>query len=407
MGRDATEPIQPGSIRRTERARFAKETIHKTVPALLHSIPRARRGIETAHLLVDLPRVNPGGSSNNPKRKPKGKRGEDKDEHDPSSADAPPPGIRIRIVDADTLAAVSLFTPSAGKSAPAKTAVLCMASPLRPGGGVFTGAQSQEESLCVRTTLYWSLREDYYRLPPLGCVYTPDVLVFRDEENKDLAKKERFYVDVISCAALRFPETEGGRYENVADREQMWEKMRLVMRAAARGGVGNVVLGAWGCGAYGNPVEEVAEGWKKVLVGAGKGGRGKVEVWEGIEEVVFAISTKTVEGKQQLEGFQKVFEGVAYEDKEPEAQEREAVEAEKDEDDPEEIRLRDIQELTEQIQIKEAQLDRIKNESLRERIAELVTSLKKELVIKSNPQGHSADEDSPEVEEGEGSASKT
>lgn len=272
---------------------------------------------------------------------------------------------------------------------------------------MFTGAQSQEESLCVRTTLYWSLREDYYRLPPLGCVYTPDVLVFRDEENRDLAKRDRFYVDVISCAALRFPETEGGRYENVADREQMWEKMRLVMRAAARGGVGNVVLGAWGCGAYGNPAEEVAEGWRKVLVGAGKGGRGKVEVWEGIEEVVFAISTKTVEGRQQLEVFQKVFEGVAYEEKEPEAQEREPVEAEKDEDDPEEIRLRDIQELTEQIKIKEAQLDRIKNESLRERIADLVTSLKKELVIKSNPQGHSDDEDIPEVEEAEGSASKT
>lgn len=357
--------------------------------------------------------MNPGGGGNASKKKrSKGKRGEDKDEreHEPSSsskeADVPSSGIRIQIVDADTLAAVSNFEPPQGKSAPEKTAVLCMASPLRPGGGVFTGAQSQEESLCVRTTLYWSLREDYYRLPPLGCVYTPDVLVFRDEDNKDLAKKDRFYVDVISCAALRFPETDGGKYENSADREQMWEKMRLVMRAAVKGGVSNIVLGAWGCGAYGNPVEEVAEGWKKVLVGAGKAGRGRVEMWEGIEKVVFAISSKTAEGKQQLESFQKVFEGVAHEEKEPEPEGEGGVGAEKDEDDPEEIRLRDIKELTEQIEIKEAQLDRIKNESLRERIAELVVSLKKELVIKSHPPAHSDSGDGPEAE-GVESSSKT
>jgi len=46
-----------------------------------------------------------------------------------------------------------------------------MASPLRPGGGVLTGATSQEEFLCARTTLYPSLREKFYRRKPsLSCL---------------------------------------------------------------------------------------------------------------------------------------------------------------------------------------------------------------------------------------------
>jgi len=52
-------------------------------------------------------------------------------------------------------------------------------------------------------------------------------------------------------------------------------------------------LGAWGCGAYGNPVGEIARAWKKVLSGEEKKKRtGKArssESWDGIEDVVFAI----------------------------------------------------------------------------------------------------------------------
>lgn len=295
--------------------------------------------------------------------------------------------MKIRILDADTFTAATALVKSmpVSKTALAKVAVLSMASPLRPGGGVFTGATSQEESLCVRSTLYPSLREGFYRLPPLGSIYTPDVLVFRDEDNKDLPKRDRFYVDVISSAALRFPEVEAGRYEKAGDRELMWEKMRGVMRVAVQGGVSKIVLGAWGCGAYGNPVEEVADGWRRVLVAsAGKGGRGGKEEWDGVEEVVFAISTKQAEGKNQLEVFRKVFEGVALEEEVKEV----TVQVDVNEED--EILARDIHDLEEAIRLKEGQLDQVKNESLRKRIAEVLVNLRKELAIKSGQGGPSS-----------------
>lgn len=359
MGRETSEPAPPpASVRRAERSRFAKETIHKTIPALLNSNPRARRGVEGVQLLTDLPRVPVS-----------------------SGKAADKPAMKIRILDVDSFAAAAVLAKSSvsgsGKAAPPKVAVLSMASPLRPGGGVFTGATSQEESLCVRSTLYPSLREEFYRLPPLGSIYTPDVLVFRDEGNKDLSKRDRFYVDVISCAALRFPELEGGRYEKAADREQMWGKMRAVMRAAVQGGVSKVVLGAWGCGAYGNPVEEIADAWRRVLIAsAGKGGRGNKEEWDGVEEVVFAISTKHAEGEHQLEVFRKVFEGVAIEEEIGEI----PTEAEVNRED--ETLAEDIHDLEEAIKLKESQLDQIRNEDLRKRVAEVLVKLKRELATK-------------------------
>jgi uncharacterized protein (TIGR02452 family) len=183
-----------------------------------------------------------------------------------------------------------------------------MASPLRPGGGVLTGAGSQEEYLCARTTLYASLHESFYRLPEVGGIYTPDVLVFRhwDGSAGELPKAERFYVDVVSSGMLRFPDLEdvgaagegGGegeerRYAEQKDRELVLRKMRAVLRMVRGKGVDRVVLGAWGCGAYGNPVGEVAAAWRRVLLGKGKGRGGTglgagSESWEGLE-VVFAI----------------------------------------------------------------------------------------------------------------------
>lgn len=176
-----------------------------------------------------------------------------------------------------------------------------MASPLRPGGGILTGATSQEEFLCARTTLYPSLSETHYRLPDLGGIYTPDVLVARSSSPRAemLPARDRFFVDVLSAAMLRLPDIEESdgeaAYAEDKDREAVRNKMRAVMRIFRAKGVDRVVLGAWGCGAYGNPVEEVARAWKTVLCGGGRAARkagrasGGSEGWEGLQ-VVFAIA---------------------------------------------------------------------------------------------------------------------
>lgn len=300
----------PASQRRDIRAKKAKQTANKDIPALLQAYPRARKGIEAAELIVDPPSVPLQLSSQDldaARQKKSKKEGVSKDDNAQQN-DQITPTLTIRIAYIDTLqAAAQLFSESKDRKSKTsnKIAVLNMASPLRPGGGFFTGATSQEESLCMRTTLYPSLREEFYRLPEIGGIYTHEVLVFRsyDSEATDLPKTERFFVDVITSGMLRFPEVEEGsdgekRYVDQKDRDLVERKMRAVLRMAVAKGVKRLVLGAWGCGAYGNPVVEVARLWRKVLSGSAtpagqkssrkKGSISVIEDWSGLE-ILFAI----------------------------------------------------------------------------------------------------------------------
>lgn len=88
--------------------------------------------------------------------------------------------------------------------------------------------------------------------------------------------------------AVRNPPLEGdqgefGRYQDPETRALMKEKMRVVLRVAARHGHRVLVLGALGCGAFGNPRGEVVACWKEVLV--------EEEEFRGgwWEKVVFAV----------------------------------------------------------------------------------------------------------------------
>ncbi|KAH7320596.1 hypothetical protein B0I35DRAFT_427447 [Stachybotrys elegans] len=280
MGR--TEPSTrppPAAARRDARAKRAKATINQVIPSLLTTHPRAKNGIDAARLIVDIP---PNNSSSGSKGTPGGQ----------DSA------RRNRLMVADTLTAARRAMASSeapGQDVP-KTAILNMASPLSPGGGFLNGASSQEESLCMRTTLLPSLKDEYYRLPELGAIFSPDIMVFRDEDSYEiLPKGERWFVHCISAAMLRNPELDHddmGRatYANDQDRHVAMQKMRMVMRICEAQEIKKVVLGAWGCGAYGNPINEIAAAWKKVLMPRrDPKGKAKKETWPGVEEVIFAI----------------------------------------------------------------------------------------------------------------------
>ena len=277
----------PNNLSKADIAKNAKTFINKTLPTILKSNKRAQDGVKASRLFT-----NPAPSESN-------------------HSDEAVPRISCRV--ADTLEAAGHLNSTPGSGKKPRIAILNMASPLRPGGGVLTGATSQEESLCSRTTLYPALREEFYRLPEIGGVYTPDVLVCRgwDKSSTDLfPTKDRFYVDVVTAAMLRFPDikaqsgdSENAKkkkddtmvYEREADRELALAKMKAVMRTLQANGVDRVVLGAWGCGAYANPVNEIAQGWRKVLLGGNKKGKGKsakqVDHW-GDMEIVFAINNR-------------------------------------------------------------------------------------------------------------------
>lgn len=337
MGRDTPSVGQPpAAFRKNVRSKKAKATLNKVIPALLTTHPRAKRGVDSSELIVQPRAQEPLDTSS---------REKSTSSSTPTSTD---PQLKLRVTDTLTAAHELQFDPITQKrdssNRNSRVGILNMASMLAPGGGFLNGASGQEASLCMRTTLLPSLKDEFYRLPEVGGIYTPDVLVFRDEQDNDLEKRDRYFIDCVSAGMLRFPTvtvdeaTGRGSYTNSKDRDLVLEKMRAVMRVFQAKGVSTVVIGAWGCGAFGNPVGEIASAWKKVLLGgkqANRNKKGKREVWTGIEAVVFAIKDAGLAG-----AFGEAFgDGLLVEEAEDDpGQDND------DDDDGEAAKLRELQE---------------------------------------------------------------
>lgn len=418
-------PLAQQSHRKDQRAKHARLTINKTIPNLLKTIYRARQGILHAELIVDPQVTQPMGSSlkqevlkpeskaTSGSKKKRGKKGRDDDQDNNDQVPIPVPSVKksrsddlgpilYKIQVADTLQAAQMLhsqLPKKPKIPNQNIAVLNMASPLRPGGGVLNGATSQEESLCIRTTLLSTLREEWYRLPEVGGAWSPDVCVFRvptiEGTDQELGRRDRFYVDVISAGMLRFPEVviktatvpegevddvEDGDdlaetekvYVNDADREMVLKKIRGVMRILQAKGAERVVLGAWGCGAYGNPVGEIVTLWKKVLFGRGRRGKNKdPEVlgsqWKPLKEIVFAIKDR-----KMAEEFAKSWgDDIAIE--------YGAVRERISTVGGNEVEKRHLEELKEKIRVLESQLEQVKTPLLRQGVENALATLQGQL----------------------------
>lgn len=136
---------------------------------------------------------------------------------------------------------------------------------------------------------------------------SPDVVVFRDTLDNNLVElpaDQRYVAAVMTVAAPRFPalKTTAEGEEVFAEEsvvEELREKVRLVLRMAAGEGVGRLVLGAMGCGAYGCPPRAVASVMKRVL------GEEEFEGW--FESVDFAVYAKGPEGMRNFEAFREIF----------------------------------------------------------------------------------------------------
>lgn len=187
--------------------------------------------------------------------------------------------------------------------------VLNMANAQHGGGGWLKGALAQEEAICYRSSLSFTLKRRYYPIPDFGGIYSPSVLVMRESlagghHLLDLSDPASLpVVSVVSVAAVRDPDViggqgEAGRYKYGKVRLVMKEKMRVVLRIAAGMGHRSLVLGALGCGAFGNPRGEVVMCWKEVLTEREFSGGW----WK---EVVFAVMEEG--GQKDGEGNYGVF----------------------------------------------------------------------------------------------------
>ena len=187
------------------------------------------------------------------------------------------PQTAIRVVNADTIdATINLFTPTVSQLPKKPVLALNMANAHHSGGGWLHGALAQEEAMCYRSSLSFTLKNRYYPIPDAGGIYSPTVVVIRENNVsghalKDLSKPDDLPVfSCVSVAAIREPAIDkdangNERYRRAGDREVMKEKMRVVLRIAAINGHRMLVLGALGCGAFANPRGEVVGCWKEVF----------------------------------------------------------------------------------------------------------------------------------------------
>ena len=172
-----------------------------------------------------------------------------------------------------------------------KVCVLNFASATNPGGGVTRGSSAQEEAICRCSTLYFSLIEQsmwkgFYtphraQRDPLhndDCIYTPGVVVIKTDTAtpQALPPEDWYTVNVLTCAAPNLREQpsnpmndgDGARGVQIEKQElrQLHEKrMRRILSSVAAEGNEVMILGAFGCGAFRNPPEIVAEAMRTVI----------------------------------------------------------------------------------------------------------------------------------------------
>ena len=159
--------------------------------------------------------------------------------------------------------------------------VLNFANPVNIGGGVYKGAKAQEEDLCRRSSLLASLESEhasrYYRynrglrtyMGSDAMIFSPQVEVFRDERGELM--EEPFIAAVLTCAApmINFG-TEGMSEEEY--RAMFYNRILGTLKCAAHFGYDRLVLGAWGCGAFGNDAAVVSDLYAAALKAMGQGG---------------------------------------------------------------------------------------------------------------------------------------
>lgn len=196
-----------------------------------------------------------------------------------------------------------------------KIAVLNFANPHEPGGGVKRGAMAQEECLCRCSDLYNVLAQPYflkhyYQYHYLNCdyffsdriIYSPNITVFKSDDEIPQMLDTPFDVDVITCSAPYLK-----NHTNNSDDELMAiykPRIKNILEVAMSKEVDCLILGAFGCGAFYNDPDLMSKAFADLLI--------RENYSKFFNKVVFAIK-RTEDYCQNLCSFESAFFGISAE----------------------------------------------------------------------------------------------
>lgn len=190
-----------------------------------------------------------------------------------------------------------------------KVAVLNFADAIIPGGCVEYGAPTQEENLCRCTNVYESLvvSNDYYYINSLApdmiytdtLIYSPQCVMFKDDVDYTEITPVKF--DIITCPSPA----------KLVEEEVYLKRIEGIIKTAVLQKVDTIILGAWGCGAFGQDAFMMGRRFAQVL-----------NKYNHFNEVVFAIRPSSKgwaeSNKKWFErGFKSAYNGIKEEDKWP------------------------------------------------------------------------------------------
>ena len=196
----------------------------------------------------------------------------------PKPARGPVGETRVTVTNETTLGAARRLIDSG-----LRPLALNFANGVHAGGGFLGGARAQEEVLCRSSALFATLTGDrmydaHRRYAPAvssdWAILSPDVPVFRHDDGTPLDRP--WILSVLTCAAPYAPAV-----GQPASGDLLKARIERVLAIACAYGYDTLVLGAWGCGAFGNDAVRTAVDFRAALAG---------DLGDVFREVVFAIA---------------------------------------------------------------------------------------------------------------------
>ena len=168
---------------------------------------------------------------------------------------------QISVVPMDSVSAIFKYAKDS------RAMVLNFASYRHAGGNFINGSRAQEESLCLESNLYNILKEhqSFYdenskhpnkSLYTNRALYTKKVVFLRDFKTQ--------YCDVLTCASPNY-HAASSKVSKEENTKALKDRIKFVIKIALNNNVDTLILGAFGCGVFGQDPIEVASIFKEII----------------------------------------------------------------------------------------------------------------------------------------------